>query len=136
MGVRRSEPRVFFAWEQRRGIRALVAPGPARRVLVGVAVVLAFVLLWRRDKHVRLVNETRAEITTATRAVTAWRADHDRGCPGSMGELVSAGYMRRVPRDGWGHPLRLTCPGRRDPAGFDLASDGPDGNPGGTDRVE
>jgi general secretion pathway protein G len=136
MGARRSEPKVFFAWEQRRGIRAVVAPGPARRVLLGVAVVLAFVLLWQRDKHARRVSETRAEITTATRAVTAWRADHDRGCPGSMAELVSAGYMRRVPRDAWGHPLRLTCPGRRDPAGFDLASDGPDGIPGGTDRVQ
>ena len=136
MAGRRDEPRVFFAWEQRRGIRALVAPGPARRVFVGVALVVAFVLLWRREKHASRVQQTRVEITTATRAVAAWRADHDRACPGSMAELVSAGYMRRVPRDGWDHPLRLTCPGRRDPAGFDLASDGPDGNPGGTDRVE
>jgi general secretion pathway protein G len=136
MGARRDEPRVFFPWEQRRGIRALLAPGPARRVLVGVLVVLGFFLLWQRESHARKVRWTRTEITTAMRAVTAWRADHDRGCPGSLAELVSLGYMRRVPRDAWGHPLRLTCPGRRDPVGFDLASDGPDGNPGGTDRVE
>ena len=68
MGARRSEPKVFFAWEQRRGIRAVVAPGPARRAFLAVAVVLAFVLLWQRDKHARRVSETRAEITTATRA--------------------------------------------------------------------
>jgi general secretion pathway protein G len=135
MGSRR-QPGVFFAWEQRRGIRALFAPGPARRVLVGVFVVGAFLLLWRRESNARRVRQTRADITTATNAVAAWRADHDRGCPGSLAELVSLGYMRRVPRDAWGHPLRLTCPGRRDPVGFDLASDGPDGNPGGTDRVE
>jgi len=68
--------------------------------------------------------------------VAAWRADHDRACPASLSDLVPAGYLHRTPRDWWGHPLRLTCPGRRDPRGFDLSSDGPDGVPGGIDQVE
>ena len=38
--------------------------------------------------------------------------------------------------DAWGKPVRLLCPGRRDPAGFELSSDGPDGLPGGLDRVQ
>ncbi len=133
---RRDAPGVFFAWEKRRGIRAFVSPGPVRRVALVVLAVGAFLLLRQREHRATQIRATRAEITTAMRAVGAWRADHDRACPGSMAELVSAGYVHRVPRDAWGRPLRLTCPGRRDPRGFDLASDGPDGNPGGTDRVE
>jgi general secretion pathway protein G len=136
MMSRRDEPGVFFAWEKRRGVRAFFSPGPVRRVLLGVLVVGAFLLLRQRENRAAQVRETRAEIATASGAVGAWRADHDRGCPGSLAELVSAGYLHRVPRDAWGRPLRLMCPGRRDPRGFDLASDGPDGTPGGTDRVE
>jgi general secretion pathway protein G len=132
----RNEPRVFFAWEKRRGVRSLFSRAPARRALLVAAAVGAFILLRQRENRAAQVRSTRAEITTAINAVGAWRADHDRACPGSLAELVSAGYLHRVPRDAWGHPLRLTCPGRRDPSGFDLASDGPDGTPGGTDRVE
>ena len=35
-----------------------------------------------------------------------------------------------------GGVLRVTCPGRRDLKGFEVSSDGPDGLPGGLDRVE
>jgi general secretion pathway protein G len=82
------------------------------------------------------VRATRAEIGDASRAIAAWQADHARTCPASLADLVTAGYLHQVPRDAWGHPLRVTCPGRRDPQGFDVSSDGPDGEPGGTDRVE
>jgi general secretion pathway protein G len=64
------------------------------------------------------------------------RADHDRACPASLADLVSGGYLHQVPRDAWGRPLRVACPGRIDPAGFDVSSDGPDGEPGGRDRVQ
>jgi general secretion pathway protein G len=82
------------------------------------------------------VRSTRAEISTATTAVAAWRADHDHAGPASVADVVAAGYLPRVPRDAWGRPLRLTCPGRRETRGFDISSDGPDGIPGGTDRVQ
>ncbi|HEX7603074.1 MAG TPA: type II secretion system protein GspG [Polyangiaceae bacterium] len=49
---------------------------------------------------------------------------------------MADGILRDVPVDAWGHPLRITCPGRLDPKGFDVSSDGPDGLPGGLDRVE
>jgi general secretion pathway protein G len=136
MPSRRDEPRVFFAWEKRRGVGSLIARAPARRALVVAGAVVVFLLLRHREQRAAAVRATRAEIGTAIDAVAAWRADHDRACPGSVADLVSAGYLHRVPRDAWGRPLRLTCPGRRDPRGFDLSSDGPDGIPGGTDRVE
>ena len=34
-----------------------------------------------------------------------------------------------------GKPLRLSCPGAEH-ARYDLSSDGPDGRPGGLDRIE
>ena len=69
-------------------------------------------------------------------AVAAYRADHGGACPKSLEEIVTGGYARDLPLDAWGRPLRLSCPGRKDPSGFDLSSDGPDGEPGGLDRVE
>jgi general secretion pathway protein G len=136
MPRKRTEPRVFFPWEKRRGVRALVGRGRVRQVLVGAVVLAALVLLYRRERHTADVRATRAEIGTASDAVALWRADHDRRCPGSLADLVSGGYLHEVPRDAWGHPLRVTCPGRRDTLGFDVTSDGPDGEPGGLDRVE
>ena len=108
----------------------------ARQAIAAVVLLGAFLLLRRHEVHAAEVRATRAEITSATLAVAAWRADHDRACPGSLGEIVSGGYLRRLPRDAWGAPLRVRCPGRHDPAGFDISSDGPDGEPGGLDRVQ
>jgi general secretion pathway protein G len=136
MRAKGDEPRVFFAWERRRGLRALLARAPTRRGLMIVAGVGAFLFLRERERVAAEVRATRAEIAAASTAVAAWRADHDLTCPTSLGELVSSGYLHGVPRDAWGHPLRMSCPGRHDPKGFDVSSDGPDGMPGGTDRVQ
>lgn len=136
--VRRQKqaPRVFFPWERRRGV--LGALGRARlRLGVGLVVLLALALALRsREEHAASVRATRAQITNATRQVASYRADHGGKCPELLADLVKQGYARDVPIDAWGRPLRLTCPGRRDPAGFDVSSDGPDGVPGGLDRVE
>jgi general secretion pathway protein G len=132
----RGEPKVFFPWEKRRGVRSVFGRGRARQVLLAALVVGGFLLLRHRELQAGQVRATRAEITTTTTAVRAWRADHDRACPASLGELVSGGYLHRLPRDAWGGTLRVTCPGRRDKASFDVSSDGPDGEPGGLDQVE
>lgn len=136
MADRRNEPRVFFPWEKRRGLRSLFGRGRVRQTVVVLGAASVFVLLHVRERHAAEVRATRAEITTADRAVSAWRADHDRACPGSVADLVSGGYLHQAPRDAWGHPLHVSCPGRRDPLGFDVTSDGPDGEPWGLDRVE
>lgn len=136
MPGKQSEPRVFFPWEKRRGIKTLLGPGRIRQAALLVGVLLAFVLMRRHERQASNVRSTRATIAMAASALYAWRADHDRGCPGTLADLVSGGYLHRVPRDAWGRPLRVTCPGRKDPQGFDVSSDGPDGEPGGLDRVE
>ncbi len=132
----RGEPKVFFSWEKRGGLRSMLGRARARKALLVAAGVAAVLWLRARERHAADVRATRATITTTIDAVAAWRADHDRTCPGVLGDLVAAGYVRAVPRDAWGHALRVTCPGRRDPAGFDVSSDGPDGELGGVDRVE
>jgi general secretion pathway protein G len=130
------EPSVFFPWERRRGVRSLLGRTRARQALLAVGAVGGLLLLSRREHEASDVRATRATITMVMRAVDGWRADHDRACPTSLAELVSAGYLHQVPRDAWGRPLRVVCPGRKDPRGFDVSSDGPDGEPGGPDRVE
>jgi general secretion pathway protein G len=132
----RPEPKVFFPWERRQGVRSLLGRSGARQTLVAVGVVVVVALLGRREQRERDVIATRARITTAMQAIEEWRADHDLGCPGSLADLVSAGYLHQVPRDAWGRPLRVVCPGRKHALGFDVSSDGPDGDPGGPDRVE
>jgi general secretion pathway protein G len=132
----RDEPRVFFPWEKRRGVGAILGRGRVRLALLAVGVVALLMTLRARERSVAEVRATRATITTTMKAIAAWRADHDRGCPGTLADLVSGGYLHHVPRDAWGHPLRVACPGRKDPKGFDVSSDGPDGEPGGLDRVE
>ncbi len=136
MASRPRESKVFFPWERRRGLFGVL--GRARVRLVAAVVVALVVIVWIRAREERAagVRSTRATITTAGDSVSAYRADHGGACPKEWSDLVTGGYAREVPSDAWGRPLRLTCPGRRDPKGFDLASDGPDGIAYGLDRVE
>ncbi len=136
MAGKRSEPKVFFPWEKRRGVRSIFGRAGARHALLTAALVGIFLVLRQRELHAGDVRATRATIGETMRAVSAWRADHDGACPGALADLVSGGYLRQTPLDAWGHPLRVICPGRRDRRGFDVSSDGPDGEPGGLDRVE
>lgn len=133
---RRGELEVFFPWERRRGPLRVISRARLR-LLSGSAVALV-AILWMHGREERAagVRATRATITTAGRAIAAYRADHAGACPREVAELVTGSYARDVFVDAWGQPLRVTCPGRRDPGGFEIASDGPDGVPGGLDRVE
>jgi general secretion pathway protein G len=52
---------------------------------------------------------------------------------GTNSALWRGPYLRRaVPRDPWSHPYVYTSPGVASQAGYDLASYGADGAPGGT----
>jgi general secretion pathway protein G len=133
---RRDEPRVFFPWERRRGVRSIFKRARGRQVLLVAGALTTFAVLTRVEKSRADVRATRAEITNTINAVGAWRADHDRACPGSLADLVAGGYLPELPRDAWGRLLRVSCPGRTDSRGFDVSSDGADGEPRGLDRVQ
>jgi general secretion pathway protein G len=131
-----AEPRVFFPWEKRRGVFGVIGRARARIVLLVVFAGALVVVVHRREENAAAVRATRATLTTTSQAVSSYRADHSGACPKAMGDLAAGGYLQDAPVDAWGRPLRLVCPGRKDPLGFDLSSDGPDGVPGGLDRVE
>lgn len=133
---RRRPSKVFFPWERRRGLFGAI--GRARsRVILGILTVVV-VVAWIRGREEKAagIRATRASITTMQRAVASYRAEHSGTCPRELTELITGGYARDIPVDAWGRPLRLTCPGRQDPQGFEIASDGPDGVAGGLDRVQ
>ncbi len=134
--ARRTMSKVFFPWERRRGVLGVLSRARVRLVAFGIVFVAVVVWIRVREEHAASVRATRATLTSATLAVAAYRADHGGSCPRELVDLVSGGYARDVLLDAWGRPLRLTCPGRRDPQGFEIVSDGPDGVPWGLDRVE
>src|ERR1700733_1008455 len=134
--ARRNASRVFFPWERNRGLFGVLGRARARIVLGVLLVVAIIVIVRRREESAAGVRATRAALTTTSRALTSYHADHAGACPRELGELVAGGYAYDLPVDAWGAPVRFACPGRRDPKGFDVWSDGPDGVPGGLDRVE
>jgi general secretion pathway protein G len=148
---RKNGARVFFPWEKKRGVFGLVGRARARLVLGALFGLGFLVFLHQREERAAGVRATRATITNVTSAVLAYRADHGGNCPRELGELAASGYVRDLPLDAWGRPLRLACSSPSeglsvtmrgtlarptDPMGFRVSSDGPDGVPGGLDRVE
>jgi general secretion pathway protein G len=99
--------------------------------------VLGFIgILGVRERHSAGVRQTRATLIGVRRAIDAYRADNDGGCPSGLDKLSTYGNFKETPTDAWGHALRFTCPARREGDAYQLSSDGPDGEPGGLDRVE
>jgi len=106
-------------------------------VVLGVLTVGAvFGAIGAGERREAGVRQTRARLLAAYRAVDTYLADHEGECPPDLGAVARYGRFNGVPRDAWGRPLRLTCPSRREDARYELMSDGPDGLPGGIDRIE
>jgi general secretion pathway protein G len=137
MARRRTRERtIFLPWERQGSLLRRLGLSRVRPFLGLLFGVLLLGALWAREQHRTASRATRATLLVARRAVDAYRADKGE-CPRSGLEgVVAAGYLPSLPRDAWGHPIRLTCPSRRAGGAYDLSSDGPDGEPGGLDRIE
>lgn len=133
---RQREQTIFFPWERGGGFFRRSGLSRARPFAAAIAMVLLLLLLGARERRKTGIRQTRATLGVVHGAVATYRADHERRCPASLADLKRERYLAIEPVDAWGHPLRLTCPGRKDPDGYDLMSDGPDGEMGGLDRVE
>lgn len=94
------------------------------------------ILVGVRERRAAGVRQTRATLSLARKAVDAYEADHDGGCPPDLGAAAKYGNFTDLPRDAWGRPLRLRCPGAGEGTQYELLSDGPDGEPEGLDRIE
>jgi len=127
---------IYLPWERRAGISRRLGLARLRPFFVGAVVLSLLVLLGVRERQRTGERSTRAALLVVRRALDAYRADHEGKCPKQLEELEAARYLVALPDDAWGRPLRLVCPSRRDGAAYDLSSDGPDGEPGGLDRIE
>jgi general secretion pathway protein G len=159
---RQRDQTIWFPWERRGSLVRRI--GLARAQPLAAAVMMAaFVLfLGARERRRSGIRSTLATLAEVHAAIDAYRADHDKKCPAALADLRAEGYLpglgnavtsgnpggvaqtppgagarsAATPVDAWGRPLRLTCPGRKDPEGYDLVSDGPDGEMGALSRVE
>jgi general secretion pathway protein G len=127
---------IFFPWERKTGLLFGLRIARAKWGLVALVVFVVWLVLHSREERVAEQRSTRATLALMREGVDAYRAEHDGGCPPTLDALGSEGYVAARPLDAWGRPLRLECPSRKPPAAYDLSSDGPDGEPGGLDRVE
>lgn len=136
----RQRPRertVFLPWERQGTIFGQIGASRVRPFLALSALLAVCLWMAARERDRGGVRSTRATILVARRAVDTYRADAAGQCPkGGWDEIVSRGYLTGPPRDAWGHVLTLTCPSRHPNKTYDVSSDGPDGEPGGLDRVE
>jgi general secretion pathway protein G len=133
---RPGEQTIYFPWERGGGFWRGRGVARARPFAAAAVMIALLLVLGARERRLVGIRSTRATLTVVHSALDAYRADHSWKCPASLDALRTEGYLAPEAIDAWGRPLRLTCPGRRDPQGYDLMSDGPDGVMGGLDRVE
>ena len=133
---RKTEQTIFFPWERTVPLLRGLGLSRARPFVWAAGMAALVLLLGMRERREIGIRSTRATIGVVAQAVDAYRADHEKSCPGSLGDLKVQGYTKVSPTDGWGRPLRLLCPGFSNRESYDLMSDGPDGVFGGLDRVE
>lgn len=132
----RSERRSFFPWERRGGLirrLGLYRLGP---LLLALGLSGLVVLIVVRERQQAGIRRTRSVLLDVRQAVDAYLADHQGRCPESFAELSDYGPFDGSPLDAWGQPLTLVCPGGEPGQPYRLISAGPDGIPGGLDRIE
>jgi general secretion pathway protein G len=127
---------IYLPWERRGGITRRLGLARIRPFFLGLVVLSVVVLVGVRERQRTGERTTRAALLVVRRALDVYRADHDGKCPKQLEELETGRYVKDLPDDAWGRPLRLVCPSRREGVAYDLSSDGPDGEPGGLDRIE
>jgi general secretion pathway protein G len=132
-----TQKRIVFPWEGRAaGLRRFLGFGRVKPFLLVFGVVAVLLAIATSEQRRAGVRQTRATLLGVRKSVEAYIADHDGGCPPTLAAVGEYGRADGPPRDAWGRPLRLVCPGRFEGAPFELMSDGPDGEPGGLDRIE
>lgn len=135
---------VLFPWEDRAGIRRFLTFGRIGPALSLGLVALVAVSVLGREREAAGERRTRVTIERLRGKVERYLLEHDGACPPSLTEVLgdvttSEDATKRASAallDGWGRPIRLLCPMEERASGFLLMSDGPDGLPGGLDRIE
>lgn len=130
------ERRIFFPWEGRGTIRRFLALGRVGPVLLlGSALLLVFWIA-QREREAAGRRVSMVALTALQQPVERYLLERDGKCPTKLLDVLPYASFPELPVDGWGRPLRLVCPSEREGVDYILMSDGPDGLPGGLDRIE
>lgn len=128
--------RIFFPWESQGGLRRffkITQVGPGLLALF----VLAFVWVAAgRERYASGERQTVLALGEVKRAAVRYVVDRDGRCPDSLELLTPYLSGPEPPRDGWGRPIRIVCQPTVSDQDYIIMSDGPDGLPGGLDRIE
>ena len=128
--------RIFFPWEGRGALRRFFARGRMFSILFVILVVGTVSAMVKRERYAAGVRRTVGALEVVRPMVERYLLDKEGACPENLEAIRKEAGLDALPLDGWGRPLRLVCPGLRPGAKYVLMSDGPDGLPGGTDRIE
>lgn len=129
---RRQRERISLPWERRGGRWRSALRNTRWQAVATVALLIALGLAFARHakRRVRL-RDTDAAVAQVKQAIDRFRTDVGR-CPASETELLhpplpQKHYIDSIPKDGWGRPLHIRCPGYFDDEA-DVISAGPSGS--------
>lgn len=134
---REANRRILFPWEGRGGLRRFIELGRVRPIASGLSVVAILLVIGVHGHREAGIRRTRATLLGVRSAIEAYMADHDGSCPPALSALPEQyARFKEPPTDAWGHELRLICPADQQGKSYVLESAGPDGVPGGLDRIQ
>ena len=116
MARRKRRQRVALPWERRGERWRGILSNTRWQALLGLVVLTALSIGFTRyARHRVRVRNTRVAIAQVKQAIDRFRAEVGRG-PTSDTELMhpplaQKHYLERMPKDGWGRPLSIRCPG-------------------------
>lgn len=132
----RADVRVLFPWEGKGGLRRWLGFGRMRPFLWAF-MLLGFVwVVGARERRATGLRTSRERLLEVRQGIDRFMAENDGACPPSLSKVSEYMPREEVPPDAWGRPFRLICPSSRPGYDYELMSDGPDGQPGGLDRIE
>jgi general secretion pathway protein G len=134
---READRRILFPWEGRGGLRRFIELGRVRPIALVCGIFTVLVLIGVHEHRQAGIRRTRATLLVVRSAIEGYMADHDGACPPALSALPEQyARFKEPPTDAWGHSLRLICPAEQQGKSYVLESAGPDGVPGGLDRIQ
>ena len=140
MSRRRQRERISLPWEGRGGRwRSILSNTRWQAVITLAALVVLTVGFARYARHRVRVRDTQVAIAQVKQAIDRFRADVGR-CPNSDTELLhpplsQKHYLDSIPKDGWGRPLSIRCPGYFEEEA-EVISAGPSGSLAKDDNIQ
>lgn len=132
-----NDRRILFPWEGRGGLRRFIELGRVRPIALGLGLLVLVIMIGMHEHRAAGIRRTRATLLGVRPAIEAYMADHDGGCPPALSALPEQyARFKEPPTDAWGRQLRLICPADQQGKSYVLESGGPDGEPGGLDRIQ